>query len=204
MAMTRKALKAMGLTDEQIDSIIEMHTETVDGLKDKLKTAEDKASKLDDVQMELDGLKANSGDDWKSKYEKEHSDFETYKKGITEKETKAAKEKAVKAYFEGKNITGANLDIAMRGCRDEIGAIELDGDKIKDTAALDALVGGTFAGLVVTKSVQGAQTANPPANNGGSKLTRADIFAKDERGHYKMSTAERQKALAENPELMKG
>ena len=202
MAMTRKGLKAMGLTDEQIDSIIEMHTETVDGLKDKLKTAEEKANKLDDVQKELDGLKANSGDDWKSKYEKEHNDFETYKKGVTEKETKAAKEKAVKAYFEGKNITGANLDIAMRGCRDEIGAIELDGDKIKDTAALDALVNGTFAGLVVTKTVQGAQTANPPANNGGSKLTRADIYAKDEHGRYKMSTAERQKALAENPELL--
>lgn len=202
MAMTRKALKAMGLTDEQIDSIIEMHTETVDGLKDKLKTAEEKANKLDDVQKELDGLKANSGDDWKSKYEKEHTDFESYKKGVTEKETKAAKEKAVKAYFEGKNITGANLDIAMRGCRDEIGAIELDGDKIKDTAALDALVNGTFAGLVVTKTVQGAQTANPPANNGGSKLTKADIYAKDEHGRYKMSTAERQKALAENPELL--
>ena len=202
MAMTRKSLKAMGLTDEQIDSIIEMHTETVDGLKDKLKTAEEKANKLDGVEKELNDLKANSGDDWKSKYEKEHTDFETYKKGVTEKETKAAKEKAVKAYFEGKNITGANLDIAMRGCRDEIGAIELDGDKIKDTAALDALVNGTFAGLVVTKTVQGAQTANPPANNGGSKLTRADIYAKDEHERYKMSTAERQKALAENPELL--
>ena len=202
MAMTRKSLKAMGLTDEQIDSIIEMHTETVDGLKEKLKAAEDKANKLDDVQKELDDLKANSGDDWKSKYEKEHTDFETYKKGVTEKETKAAKEKAVRAYFESQNITGANLDIAMRGCRDEIGAIELDGDKIKDTAALDALVNGTFAGLVVTKTVQGAQTANPPANNGGSKLTRADIYAKDEHGRYKMSTAERQKALAENPELL--
>ena len=203
MAMTRKSLKAMGLADEQIDSIIEMHTETVDGLKEKLKTAEEKASKLDDVQKELDGLKANSGDDWKSKYEKEHSDFESYKKGVTEKETKAAKEKAVRAYFEGKNITGANLDIAMRGCRDEIGAIELDGDKIKDTAALDALVGGTFAGLVVTKTVQGAQTANPPANNGGSKLTRADIYAKDEHGRYKLSAFERQKALAENPDLLR-
>ena len=200
--MTRKGLKAMGLTDEQIDSIIEMHTETVDGLKDKLKTAEEKASKLDDVQKELDGLKANSGDDYKAKYEAEKKAFADYKADQTAKETKAAKEKAVKAYFEGKNITGANLDIAMRGCRDEIGAIELDGDKIKDTAALDALVSGTFAGLVVTKSVHGAQTANPPANNGGSKLTKADIFAKDEHGRYKMSTAERQKALAENPELL--
>ena len=203
MAMTRKGLKAMGLTDEQIDSIIEMHTETVDGLKDKLKTAEDKANKLDDVQKELDGLKANSGDDYKAKYEAEKKAFADYKADQTAKETKAAKEKAVKAYFEGKNITGANLDIAMRGCRDEIGAIELDGDKIKDTAALDALVGGTFAGLVVTKSVHGAQTANPPANNGGSKLTKADIFKKDDHGRYVMSTSERQKALAENPELMK-
>lgn len=202
--MTRKSLKAMGLTDEQIDSIIEMHTETVDGLKDKLKTAAEKANKLDDVQKELDGLKANSGDDYKAKYEAEKKAFADYKADQTAKETKAAKEKAVKAYFEGKNITGANLDIAMRGCRDEIGAIELDGDKIKDTAALDALVSGTFAGLIVTKTVQGAQTANPPANNGGSKLTRADIYAKDEHGRYKLSASERQKALVENPELMKG
>ena len=203
MAMTRKGLKAMGLTDEQIDSIIEMHTETVDGLKDKLKAAEEKANKLDDVQKELDGLKANSGDDYKAKYEAEKKAFADYKADQTAKETKAAKEKAVKAYFEGRNITGTNLDIAMRGCRDEIGAIELDGDKIKDTAALDALIGGTFAGLVVTKSVQGAQTANPPANNGGSKMTKADIFKKDDHGRYVLSTAERQKALAENPELMK-
>ena len=203
MALTRKSLKAMGLTDEQVDSIVEMHTETVDGLKEKLKTAEDKANKLDDVQKELDGLKANGGDDYKAKYEAEKKAFADYKADQTAKETKAAKEKAVKAYFEGKNITGANLDIAMRGCRDEIGAIELDGDKIKDTAALDALVNGTFAGLVVTKTVQGAQTANPPANNGGSKLTRADIFKKDDHGRYVMSTSERQKALAENPELMK-
>ena len=195
MAMTRKGLKAMGLTDEQIDSIIEMHTETVDGLKDKLKTAEDKANKLDDVQKELDGLKANSGDDYKAKYEAEKKAFADYKADQTAKETKAAKEKAVKAYFEGKNITGANLDIAMRGCRDEIGAIELDGDKIKDTAALDALVSGTFAGLVVTKSVHGAQTANPPANNGGkSYKTKEEILAIKDR-------TERQNAIAENHEM---
>lgn len=194
MAMTRKALKAMGLTDEQIDSIIEMHTETVDGLKDKLKTAEDKANKLDDVQKELDGLKANSGDDYKAKYEAEKKAFADYKADQTAKETKAAKEKAVKAYFEGKNITGANLDIAMRGCRDEIGAIELDGDKIKDTAALDALVGGTFAGLVVSKTVKGADTANPPANNGGGKMTKDQILSIKDAG-------ERQKAIAANHEM---
>lgn len=204
MAMTRKGLKAMGLTDEQIDSIIEMHTETVDGLKDKLKTAEDKANKLDGVQKELDDLKANHGEDYKAKYEKEHNDFTAYKKDVADKESKAAREAAVKAFFESKNITGSNLAIAMRGARDEIAGIELDGDKIKDTKALDDLVAGEFAGLVVKTSKQGASTATPPANNGGANLTKADIFKKDDHGRYVMSTAERQKALAENPELMKG
>lgn len=204
MAMTRKSLKAMGLSDEQIDSIIEMHTETVDGLKEKLKAAEEKANKLDDVQKELDDLKANSGDDYKAKYEAEKKAFADYKADQTAKETKAAKEAAVKAYFESKNITGANLAIAMRGARDEIAGIELDGTSIKDTTALDALVSGEFAGLVVTTTKQGAATATPPTNTGGSKLTRADIYAKDEHGRYKLSASERQKALAENPELMKG
>lgn len=204
MAMTRKSLKAMGLTDEQIDSIIEMHTETVDGLKDKLKTAEEKAERLFTVEKELNTLKADKGDDYKAKYEAEKKAFAEYKADQTAKETKAAKEAAVKAYFEGKNITGANLAIAMRGARDEIAGIELDGTSIKDTAALDALVSGEFSGLVVTTTKQGAATATPPMNTGGSKMTRADIYAKDEHGRYKLSASERQKALVENPELMKG
>ena len=203
MALTRKMLKAMGIEDEKIDQIIEAHSETVDGLKDKLKAAEEKSSKLDSVEKELNDLKANNGDDYKAKYEKEHSDFEAYKKDVVAKETKAAKEAAVKAYFENKNITGTNLAIAMRRARDEIAGIELDGTSIKDTSALDALVSGEFAGLVVTTTKQGAATATPPTNTGGSKLTRADIFKRDDKGRYIMSTADRQKALAENPELLK-
>ena len=201
MAVTRKFLKGMGLTDEQVDTIIEAHAETVDGLKEKLAKAEADAAKLPDVQKELDGLKA--GGDYKDKYEKEHKAFEDYKSGITAKETRTAKEKAVRAYLESKSITGGNLDIAMRGLGAEIDAAELDGDKIRDTKALDELIGGTFKGLVVTTTQTGTQTANPPANTGGGKLTRAEIFKRDEKGHYIMSTAERQKALAENPDLMK-
>lgn len=204
MALTRKSLKAMGLTDEQVDSIVEMHTETVDGLKDKLKMAEEKATQLDGVQKELDALKAKGGDDYKAKYEAEKKAFADYKADQTAKETKAAKESAVRAYFEGKSITGGNLNIAMRGAKDEINGLELDADgKIKDTSALDALVGGEYAALVVTTQTRGANTATPPAGNGGSKLTRADIYKKDDHGRYVMSTAERQKALAENPDLMK-
>ena len=49
MALTRKSLKAMGLTDEQVDSIVEMHTETVDGLKADIAKYKGDAEKLPSV-----------------------------------------------------------------------------------------------------------------------------------------------------------
>ena len=192
----------MGLTDEQVDTIIEAHTDTVDGLKEQVNTYKADAEKLPNVQKELDDLKAMGDGGYKDKYEKEHKAFEDYKADVTAKESKAAKEKAVRAYFESKNITGANLDLAMRGCGEEMAALVMDGDKIKDTTSLDALVDGTYKALVSTEHMQGANPATPPTNSGGAKLTRADIYKKDDKGRYVMSTADRQKALAANPELL--
>ena len=164
MALTRKLLKGMGLTDEQVDTIIEAHTDTVDGLKADVARYKADAEKLPDVQKQLDDLKEAGDGGYKEKYEQEHSDFEAYKSDIAEKASKAAKEKAVRAYFESKNITGANLDLAMRGCGEEMAGLELDGDKIKDTKSLDALLEGTYKGLVSTTQTKGANPATPPAN----------------------------------------
>lgn len=123
-------------------------------------------------------------------YKKLKKEFDDYKAEISGKEAKSAKERAARAFFESKGITGKSLDIAMRGSGAEINALELDGDKIKDTAALDALVKDTYSGLVSTTTVRGAQTANPPANNGGAK-TKAEIMSIK-------NTAERQRAIAQN------
>lgn len=196
MALTRKMLKGMGLTEEQADTIIEAHTETVDGLKEKLKAAEEKAQAAESVQKELDDLKAKGGEDYKARAEKAEKELKDYKAEVAAKETKAAKEKAARAYFEAKNITGNNLAIALRGAKDEISGIELD-DKggIKDSKALDALVAGEFASLVVKSSARGAATATPPGSKtGGGSMTKAEILAiKD--------TAQRQAAIAEHHEL---
>lgn len=195
MALTRNFLKALGLNEEQINSIVEAHTETISGIKDELKTAKVKADKFDEVEKELNDLKAEKvgTEDFKSKYEKEHTEFENYKSEVSAKETKAAKEKAVSAYFESKGITGKNLAIAMRGCRSELDGIELDGEKIKDKTALDELIKGDFSGLVSTTKIKGATTANPPANTGG-RMTKEQIFAiKDD--------VARQTAIAENHDL---
>lgn len=195
MALTRKMLKAMGIEDEKIDQIIDAHSETVDGLKDKLRKAEEDAEDLKDVQKELDDLKkkTDGAKDWEKKFNDERKAFEDFKKEIAGKETAAAKEKAVRAYFEGKGIKGDNLEIAIRGAKDEIAGLELDGEKIKDAKSLDDLVAGTYKGLVVKTQTNGAGTDTPPGNNGGKK-TKEEIMAIKDAG-------ERQKQIALNHEM---
>ena len=199
MALTRRALKAMGIEDEKIDEIIAMHTETADGLKADVAKYKADAEALPKVQRELDDLKAAGDGGLQEKYNKVKKEFDDYKAEIGAKEQKAAKEKAARAYYESKGITGKSLEIAVRGSAQEIEGLELGEDgKIKDTSALDELVNGTFSGLISTETRQGAETATPPANTGGAGMTKADIYKKDEHGRYIMSAAERQKALMEN------
>ena len=73
--------------------------------------------------------------------------------------------------------------------------MELDGDKIKDSTALDALISGDFSGLVSKTNRTGAKTETPPANSGGGTAkTKAEIMAiKD--------PIARQQEIANNPEL---
>lgn len=196
MSITRKMLKGMGLTEDQQDTILEAHTETANEIKAERDRLKADAEKLPGVQKQLDDLKAAGDGGYKAKYEKEHKAFEDFKSDITAKESKAAKEKAVRAYFESKNITGANLDLAMRGCGAEMDTLEMDGNKIKDTKSLDDLLKGSYKGLISTTQTKGADPATPPANTGGTKA-REDIYKKDDKGRYLLSTSERQSALAE-------
>ena len=198
MALTRKMLKAMGIEDEKIDQIIEAHAETVDGLKESLKKAQADAQALPGLQKQLDkanaDLEAAKKDGWKDKHDDLKKEFEDYKKDVTAKETKAAKEAAARAYYESKGITGKALGVAMRGSGPEIEALELGEDgKIKDTKALDALVAGDFSGLVDQTHTEGASTSTPPAGAGGAKSKEDILKIKD--------AGERQKAMVENHEL---
>jgi hypothetical protein len=194
MALTRKLLKGMGLTDEQVDTIIEAHTDTVDGLKADVTRYKADAEKLPTVQKELDDLKAAGDGGYKEKYEKEHKAFDDFKADITAKETKAAKEKAVKAYYESKNITGDNLTIALRGSGAEIDGVELDGEKIKDTKSLDALVDGTYKSLVSKPAVRLDMGAR--LNEGGKPMTKDEIMKITDR-------TERRAAIAANMDLFR-
>lgn len=181
-------------TEEIENRLVALHLGVVDPLKDDLTKYKADAEKLPGVQKELDDLKAAGDGGYKEKYEKEHSAFEAFKTDITAKESKAAKEKAVRAYFESKNITGANLDLAMRGCGEEMAALELDGEKIKDTKSLDALVDGTYKGLVSKQTVRVDTGAR--FNGGGKPTTKDEIMQITDR-------AERRAAIAANMDLFR-
>ena len=181
-------------TEEIENRLVALHLGVVDPLKDDLTKNKADAEKLPSVQKQLDDLKAAGDGGYKEKYEKEHSAFETFKTDITAKESKAAKEKAVRAYFESKNITGANLDLAMRGCGEEMAALELDGEKIKDTKSLDALVDGTYKGLVSKQTVRFDTGAR--FNGGGKPMTKDEIMQITDR-------AERRAAIAANMDLFR-
>lgn len=194
MALTRKALKAMGIEEEKIDQIIEAHTEVTDALKAERDQYKENSDKLADVQKELDTLKAQGDGGYKAKYEAEKTAHDALKQKIADDEANKAKEAAVKAYYESKNITDKNLKIAMRGT--DLSKIEMADGKIKDTKVLDELISGDYASLVSTIKTEGAKTNNPPAN-GGKYTSKDEIFKiKD--------SAERQKAIAENITLFEG
>ena len=201
MALTRKLLKGMGLADEQVDTIIEAHSETVEGLKADLNKYKGDAEKLPSVQKELNELKAKGDDGWKDKHDAIKSEFDRYKADVLAKETKSAKETAYRDVLKDANLSEKGMDKVLKYA--DWDKIELDADgKIKGASELVKSVREEWSEYVVTTNTTGAKFNTPPVNNGGAKRTKAEIYARDDHGRYKLSTAERQKALAENPELL--
>lgn len=192
MALGRKLLESLGLNDSQIETIIEAHSETVTGLKSEIAKYKESSEKLVSLQKELEEL-SNGG--WKDKFEKAKDELEDLRKSIESEKSKAAKENAARFFFESQNILGKNLDIAMRGSKEEINAAELDesGD-IKDKSPFEKLVSGDFAALVSVRGKKGADTAKPHMNNGGTVMSKAEIY-RMENGRYVLSSAERQAEL---------
>lgn len=208
-AQVREILSAAGVDGDHmkdaVDKIIDGHLASIDALREEIDTHKAEAEKLKGVQKELDTVKAeldiaktdletSRKGSYKEKYETLQKEFDAYKGEQTAKETKAAKEAAARAYYESKGITGKALDIAMRGSGAEIESLELADGKIKDAAALEALVKGDFSGLVSTTTTTGASTATPPTNIEGHKMTKDEIMNIKDAG-------ERQRAIAENSTL---
>lgn len=204
-AQVREILSAVGVTSENmseaVDKIIDGHLTSVNALREDIAKYKTDAEKLPTVQKELDDMKANTNDSWKEKHDALKGEFEQYKSDVQAKETQSAKEKAYRSILEDANLSEKGIEKAIKYA--EWDKIELEADgKLKGANDHIKAVKEEWAEYVTTTTTTGAKTSNPPANNGGTKLTKAEIYARDEHGRYKLSTAERQKALAENPELL--
>lgn len=201
MAITRKLLKGMGLTEEQQDTIIEAHTDTVNGLKADIDRYKADAEKLPSVQKELDDLKGKGDDGYKEKYESEHKAFEDYKKTVDAEKTTAAKEKAVEAVLKKIGVSEKRLQSVAKLAKADglLDALELNDDgAVKEADKLEKSLKDSYSEYITTTSTKGADTPTPPANSGGANLTMADIYKKDEKGRYVMDYEARLKAIEEN------
>ena len=204
-AQVREILSAAGVTSENmseaVDKIIDGHLTSVNALREDIAKYKADSEKLPTVQKELDDMKANTNDSWKEKYDNLKGEFDKYKNDVQAKETKAAKEAAYRAILKDANLSEKGIEKAIKYA--DWDKIELGEDgKLKGANDHIKAVREEWAEYVTTTTTTGAKTSTPPVNTGGAKLTKAEIYARDEHGRYKLSTAERQKALAENPELL--
>ena len=177
MALTRKLLKGMGLTDEQVDTIIEAHSETVDGLKDKARQNEEAAKKLPDVQKELDDLKAAGDGGYKEKYEKEHRAFEEYKADVSGKELTGKKKAALDALLKESGVQRDSFrSILLKGW--DLSKVELDDSgKIKDAETITNTVKTDYADFVATTTTSGTPPITPPTGGKAGGMTKKEIMA---------------------------
>ena len=210
MALSRKFLTAMGIGAEQIEQIIEAHTETVSGLKQQIadlgdeltkakETGSAESGRLKDVQKELDDLKNQVAEDAKAREGKDYDalkkEYEDYKAEVHEKEVKGAKEKAFRGLLSDMNVSekGTSMILKYMG----VSGIELDEEgKLKDATAIKKAVKEDWGDYIPTVEAKGADTKTPPTDGKGSATTKT----KEEIMAIKDATA-RQKAIAENMEL---
>lgn len=197
MAFTRATIRSLAK-----ESGVEIPKELEDALVTEHLNARN-AYAEEQVKAELEKQPTTKAENVKDseEYKTLKADFDKYKAEVTEKETKAAKEAAYRAILKDANLSEKGIEKAIKYA--EWDKIELGEDgKLKDANDHIKAVRDEWAEYVTTTTTTGAKTSTPPANSGGAKLTKAEIYARDEHGRYKLSTAERQKALAENPELL--
>ena len=197
MAFTRATIRSLAK-----ESGVEIPKEFEDALVTEHLNARN-AYAEEQVKAELEKQPTTKAENVKDseEYKALKADFGKYKAEVAAKETKAEKEAAYRAILKDANLSEKGIEKAIKYA--EWDKIELGEDgKLKGANDHIKAAREEWAEYVTTTTTTGAKTSTPPANNGGAKLTKSEIYAKDEHGRYKLSTAERQKALAENPELL--
>lgn len=191
MAMTRKALKAMGMTEEQVDSIIEMHTESMNALREQITTLKAEADKVPALEKKLKEME--SGEDYKAKYEAEKTAHDKTKSDYEAKETAAKVKDAYRALLKEAGVADKYLNTALKATNLAEMKLGKDG-KLENADTLTESAKTEWADFIQTTTTQGATVTTPPKNNSGKYSSREEIMKIK-------NTTERQAAIAENAAL---
>lgn len=169
MAFTRPFLKTMGLTDEQVQAIMEEHISVTDALKaqrDKFeKEAKDyklEADKIPGLQKQIE--EASGGEDYKAKYESEHQAFENFKTDLAKKEEIAKIEKAYRQLLTDEKISDKRHDAIVRVT--DFSGMKLDKDgKLENLDNLKKTIGEEWGEFKVTTTQRKQSVATPPVHD---------------------------------------
>lgn len=204
MAFSIKQVKAklqeFGVSAENLDAAAEYfcaaHKTDLDAIKEERDNFRKDAETLVSVRKELDALKAQPGDGYKDKYEKEHKAFEDYKAAAEAEKTMAAKKAAYTDICKDAGLSEKGIAKAVKYA--DWDKIELDEDgKIKDAKAQIKSIKEEWAEHIVTTSTKGVNTETPPANTGGSYKSREEIYKRGDNGRFVLDANQRQAALAQ-------
>ena len=195
MALTRKLLKGLGIDGDNLETIIEAHTDSVEAVKTNMQT------KIDDLTNELNDLKAKGDNGLQQKYDEQvtkyntlKQEFDDYKADVANKETLAKKKSAYEAIAKDSGLSEKGIEKALKYADYE--SIELDDDgKIKDAKNHIKSLKEEWSEYVVKEEVKGANTPTPPNNVGGRKYNSREEIAKIQ------DMGERRKVMAQNLDL---
>lgn len=173
MALTRKLLKGMGLTDEQVDTIIEAHTESTDGLKAQLSQYKADAEKLPGVQKELDDLKAAGDGGYKEKFEAEKAAHDQTKQKYADEKRAAQDDADIASIIKEAGVARESFQKLIARSFDRTTIKRGADGAISNRAELIEAVKTGNPDCISTTTTTGTPPATPPT--GGKKLTREDV-----------------------------
>ena len=170
MAFTRADIRAIlgeAHTEDIENRLVALHLGVVDPLKDSLQTYKTDAEKLPGVQKELDDLKkaGNAAE--------VRAAFDAYKQQVEGEKANAAKTSAVRAALKAAGVNRDEFADLLLG-KVDLSKVEMDGDKVKDPAALVEPLKSSYAGCFGVVDDKGTPPSNPPSG-GGKNYTAAEI-----------------------------
>lgn len=178
----------MSLTNEQVESIIEAHTDTVDALKKERDEYKAKAAEADKLKKQIEDM---DGEGYKERYEKAIEEFDAYKADIESEKAKAEKSGLYRDLLKKAGVDDKRIGSIMKVTDVSELVVNKDGT-LRDADNLIERVKDEWSDFIVETTIEGDKPATPPSNLGGGMTKEQIMSIKD--------TRERQAAIAESLE----